>query len=221
MEFSAGCESAAPRILQARGGVPWRVRRQSSHDSTCTPGGLGGGGSTGGESPSLSPLGCSKNGRWQRYKWVKGWWGGCMVSHALRARTDRPTDVQQFSRRPDRSRPAAVRAAPSPSSRAAVRLADLPPADRLEIAFAGRSNVGKSSLDQRADRHHQSRAHLEHAGADAGAQHLREPACATLRIVDMPGYGFAKAPEQKVEAVDPADPSSTSPAARTCAASMC
>ena len=27
-----------------------------------------------------------------------------------------------------------------------VRVADLPPADRVEIAFAGRSNVGKSSL---------------------------------------------------------------------------
>ena len=27
-----------------------------------------------------------------------------------------------------------------------VRIADLPPADRVEVAFAGRSNVGKSSL---------------------------------------------------------------------------
>ncbi|MDB5538209.1 MAG: YihA family ribosome biosis GTP-binding protein, partial [Devosia sp.] len=27
-----------------------------------------------------------------------------------------------------------------------VKLADLPPMDKVEIAFAGRSNVGKSSL---------------------------------------------------------------------------
>ena len=50
-----------------------------------------------------------------------------------------------------------------------MRIADLPPADRVEMAFAGRSNVGKSSLIN-ALTGRRPGAHLEHAGPDAGTQ---------------------------------------------------
>ena len=79
----------------------------------------------------------------------------------------------------------------------AVRIADLPDPDRLEIAFAGRSNVGKSSLINAL-----AGAGLARTSNTPGrTQELNifESDNAPLRIVDMPGYGFAKAPEAKVK----------------------
>jgi len=78
-----------------------------------------------------------------------------------------------------------------------VRIADLPEPDRLEIAFAGRSNVGKSSLINAL-----AGAGLARTSNTPGrTQELNifESDNAPLRIVDMPGYGFAKAPEAKVK----------------------
>jgi GTP-binding protein len=78
-----------------------------------------------------------------------------------------------------------------------VRIADLPPADRLEIAFAGRSNVGKSSLINAVT----GRVALARTSNTPGrTQELNifEAEDAPLRIVDMPGYGFAQAPKDKV-----------------------
>lgn len=80
-----------------------------------------------------------------------------------------------------------------------VRIADLPPADRVEVAFAGRSNVGKSSLINGLT----GRVNLARTSNTPGrTQELNifEAENAPLRIVDMPGYGFAQAPKDKVAA---------------------
>jgi GTP-binding protein len=66
----------------------------------------------------------------------------------------------------------------------------LPPADLPEVAFAGRSNVGKSSLINAVT----GRTHLARASTAPGR--TREVnffvADERLRLVDLPGYGFAK-----------------------------
>ncbi len=72
----------------------------------------------------------------------------------------------------------------------AVAIDGLPPADLPEVAFAGRSNVGKSSLINAVT----GRTHLARASTAPGR--TREinffVADETLRLVDLPGYGFAK-----------------------------
>lgn len=80
-----------------------------------------------------------------------------------------------------------------------VRISDLPPSDLTEIAFAGRSNVGKSSLINAVT----GRVRLARTSNTPGrTQELNifEAEMSPLRIVDMPGYGFAQAPKPKVEA---------------------
>ena len=74
-----------------------------------------------------------------------------------------------------------------------------PPADRVEVAVAGRSNVGKSSLLNCFAR----RSGLARVSRTPGRTrllnffHLRlrgpEDGVVELRWVDLPGYGFAKA----------------------------
>lgn len=78
-----------------------------------------------------------------------------------------------------------------------VSLDTLPPPDLPEIAFAGRSNVGKSSLINALT----GRKSLARASNEPGR--TRElnffDLGGRLRIVDLPGYGFAKAPKPVVE----------------------
>jgi GTP-binding protein len=73
----------------------------------------------------------------------------------------------------------------------AVEIAGLPPADLPEVAFAGRSNVGKSTLINAVA----GRLHLARASNSPGR--TREVnffvADEKLRLVDLPGYGFARA----------------------------
>ncbi|MEO6014700.1 MAG: ribosome biogenesis GTP-binding protein YihA/YsxC [Devosia sp.] len=80
-----------------------------------------------------------------------------------------------------------------------VSIADLPPTDRVEIAFAGRSNVGKSSLINSLTGT-KDLARTSNTPGRTQELNIFEAANAPLRIVDMPGYGFAQAPKPKVEA---------------------
>jgi len=80
-----------------------------------------------------------------------------------------------------------------------VRIADLPEMDKVEIAFAGRSNVGKSSLIN-ALTGTSNLARTSNTPGRTQELNIFESAGEPLRIVDMPGYGFAQAPKPKVEA---------------------
>ncbi|MGN6156937.1 MAG: ribosome biogenesis GTP-binding protein YihA/YsxC [Devosia sp.] len=80
-----------------------------------------------------------------------------------------------------------------------VRIADLPPADIVEVAFAGRSNVGKSSLIN-ALTGTRDLARTSNTPGRTQELNIFESAERELRIVDMPGYGFAQAPRDKVAA---------------------
>lgn len=81
---------------------------------------------------------------------------------------------------------------------AAARLAELPPMQGLEIAFAGRSNVGKSSLIN-ALTGRNALARTSHTpGRTQQLNFFR--AGGALTIVDMPGYGYAAVAKEKVAA---------------------
>jgi len=75
----------------------------------------------------------------------------------------------------------------------------LPPAERAEIAFAGRSNVGKSSLINALVRQ-SGLARTSNTPGRTQELNFFATADVALSIVDMPGYGFARAPKSKVDA---------------------
>jgi len=83
--------------------------------------------------------------------------------------------------------------------KSAPELKFLPDADAPEIAFAGRSNVGKSSLlNALTNRNGLART----SNTPGRTQELNffdvgEPV--QIRLVDMPGYGFAEAPKDLVK----------------------
>lgn len=78
-------------------------------------------------------------------------------------------------------------------------LASLPPADRPEIAFAGRSNVGKSSLINAIVRQNGLARTSNTPGRTQELNFFAVEGVASY-LVDMPGYGYAKAPKDKVDA---------------------
>jgi GTP-binding protein len=82
--------------------------------------------------------------------------------------------------------------------KSAVSLDTLPPMGPPEVCFAGRSNVGKSTLINALTNHNG----LARASNTPGrTQELNYfSAQDRLYVVDLPGYGYAKAPKYKVEA---------------------
>src|SRR6201986_3985987 len=74
----------------------------------------------------------------------------------------------------------------------------LPPMASMEVAFAGRSNVGKSSLIN-ALTGRSALARTSHTpGRTQELIFFEGPDNAGLRLVDMPGYGYASAPKTQV-----------------------
>jgi len=81
---------------------------------------------------------------------------------------------------------------------AAVSVETLPPMKGLEVAFAGRSNAGKSSLIN-AVTGRKALARTSHTpGRTQEIIFFQGPD--NLRLADMPGYGYAEAPKAKVKA---------------------
>jgi GTP-binding protein len=81
----------------------------------------------------------------------------------------------------------------------APRLEVLPAAAGPEIAFAGRSNVGKSSLINALVARRGLARTSNTPGRTQELNFFVTPGVA-LTLIDMPGYGFAEAPKAKVEA---------------------
>ncbi|MCC7252994.1 ribosome biogenesis GTP-binding protein YihA/YsxC [Hyphomicrobium sp.] len=80
-----------------------------------------------------------------------------------------------------------------------VALDGLPDDGWTEVAFAGRSNVGKSSLINAMVRNG-GLARTSNTPGRTQELNFFAPAEDALYLVDMPGYGFAKAPKDKVAA---------------------
>ncbi|MBT9384897.1 ribosome biogenesis GTP-binding protein YihA/YsxC [Pseudooceanicola sp. CBS1P-1] len=78
-----------------------------------------------------------------------------------------------------------------------VAMSGLPDADRLEVCFAGRSNVGKSSLINALT----GRKGIARASNTPGrTQEINYFSLGEERyLVDLPGYGYANAPVSVVE----------------------
>ena len=85
----------------------------------------------------------------------------------------------------------------------AVSLDTLPPMGPPEVCFAGRSNVGKSSLINALTGQHGLARASNTPGRTQELNYFDAPKKSgegsRLYLVDLPGYGFAKAPKAKVE----------------------
>jgi len=78
-----------------------------------------------------------------------------------------------------------------------VAIDGLPVADRVEVCFAGRSNVGKSSLINALT----GRKGLARASNTPGrTQEINFFERGPVYLVDLPGYGYAEAPLTRVRA---------------------
>ena len=78
-----------------------------------------------------------------------------------------------------------------------VAMDGLPPPDRMEVCFAGRSNVGKSTLINALTG---TKALARASNTPGRTQEINFfPAGEDHYLVDLPGYGYANAPLPVVE----------------------
>ncbi|SDC78129.1 ribosome biogenesis GTP-binding protein YihA/YsxC [Ruegeria marina] len=78
-----------------------------------------------------------------------------------------------------------------------VAMSGLPPADRIEVCFAGRSNVGKSSLINALTGTKGLARASNTPGRTQEINYFTQGP--DLYLVDLPGYGYANAPLKIVE----------------------
>ena len=83
--------------------------------------------------------------------------------------------------------------------KSAPELKFLPDADVPEIAFAGRSNVGKSSLLNALTNRKALARTSNTPGRTQELNFFNVGSPIQMRLVDMPGYGFAEAPKDMVK----------------------
>jgi GTP-binding protein len=74
----------------------------------------------------------------------------------------------------------------------------LPPMAGIEVAFAGRSNVGKSSLINSLTGRNALARTSHTPGRTQELIFFDGPEGSDFRLVDMPGYGYASAPKVKI-----------------------